>query len=923
MKKKYILTFLLGVLIMLTSCMNPKTDLLDEEKVGQAKLKLNVIYQEGDSDQHVTKNLNLLSHIDEVAVTWTSNKEDVINNQGIVIRPIDEDQEVVLTATLELNGFTETKIYNLIVIHVDEEYDVNKRNPLNQNEVSYEFKQNLIYQNPIQINGQWGNGSQTQYAYGIGDPFIMRFNGKYYLYPSTQDGHPGVKVFESDDLINWIDRGFAVPTTEESSRGAYAPEVIYYQGYFYLTQSKGGSGHYIYKANNPLGPFERITGNLGRGIDGAFHINDDGRLYLLHTGVPAGLRMSEVLMLPETLDENNIGVLGSQRIIEQASLNHWIEGPGLIRRNDINYLTYTGNHVVSAGYRIAYSFTMGNMFTNEDFIQPRNNVTLISTKSDYSGLGHSSNAFGPDLDSMYTAYHNRDQFGRRYNLDRYVTNGIRLTSNSAYNHFGTIPNRPDFEISDEAELEKPLTGVFLSSESTKDYYTAEFNYIQNNGVIILNYQDAGNYLKVSLNQDTNEMSLIEIKDNETKVLKTEFIGANNAYQKLMVVRVEKSLSKYRVFLNSMLKLETNHILNGGKIGYMGNVEIFYTAFTNDVNGSSDFEVVHGVPGSIPAHTYLKTENRGFKFHGDNLTNDEIRNGEKNHIVYKDQQYGVVLSNKEDFVKYPIEAMKNEYNLIAEITKESLGSEIEIIINEETIIKVDVPTDIIFPEGVKYLPIALTNVLLDGNSTIKFRLFSGIFEFRQFQLYEHGSTTSYDTLNGENLLAEVTKKGAGNYLVADDAIVSNSSEIFMGLLGDSGVTNFEFSVDVALLSGGIADGGIVFRAKNYSYHPDQPTQSFQGYYLKLQERAGTFYKYDYGSETIKSIALIDQQNQSLFTQGTFNRIKVVAYHNRIQIYINNMIYLDVNLEDQLMDGQIGFFSRNTAFAYKNVNYLPLE
>src|SRR5690606_6787560 len=220
-------------------------------------------------------------------------------------------------------------------------------------------------------------------------------------------------------------------------------------------------------------------------------------------------------------------------------------------------------------------------------------------------------------------------------------------------------------------------------------------------------------------------------------------------------------------------------------------------------------VVHGVSGNVPAQTCLKTEDRGFHLYGQALANDEIRKGEKNSIVYKNSQHGVRLSAKEDCVNYPVEAIKNDYSLVAEITKDSLGSEIEVIINEETIIKVDIPVDITFPEGVEYLPVHLTNLHLDGKSIIKFRLYRGTFEFRQFQLYEHGQSTNFEDLSGAELLANTIKKGAGNYQVDGDAIVSNNSQIFMGLLGDGGATNFEFSVDVALLSGGIADGGIVF------------------------------------------------------------------------------------------------------------------
>ena len=45
--------------------------------------------------------------------------------------------------------------------------------------------------------------------------------------------------------------GYAVPESDETSHGAYAPEVIYYDGYFYLCQSRAGQGHYIYRSESP------------------------------------------------------------------------------------------------------------------------------------------------------------------------------------------------------------------------------------------------------------------------------------------------------------------------------------------------------------------------------------------------------------------------------------------------------------------------------------------------------------------------------------------------------------------------------------------------------------------------------------------------------------------------------------------------
>jgi beta-xylosidase len=154
-------------------------------------------------------------------------------------------------------------------------YDPATRTALNENEIPYTFARENVFKNPL------------SFPFDAGDPFIMRWNGKYYLVPSTHSY--GIKMYESDDMVNWIDKGWVVTGTDDPppSDDYYAPEIIYYKGSFYLCTSPKGDGHYFYKSttDSPLGPYVCISGNLGRGIDGAFYLRDDGRLFLLHTGV--------------------------------------------------------------------------------------------------------------------------------------------------------------------------------------------------------------------------------------------------------------------------------------------------------------------------------------------------------------------------------------------------------------------------------------------------------------------------------------------------------------------------------------------------------------------------------------------------------------------------------------------------------------
>ena len=62
----------------------------------------------------------------------------------------------------------------------------------------------VTYQNPLltcRSESAWP-------GYGFGDPFVMRYNGVYYLYVSTKDGSVGIKCWSSTDLVNWKSEGF-------------------------------------------------------------------------------------------------------------------------------------------------------------------------------------------------------------------------------------------------------------------------------------------------------------------------------------------------------------------------------------------------------------------------------------------------------------------------------------------------------------------------------------------------------------------------------------------------------------------------------------------------------------------------------------------------------------------------------------------
>jgi beta-xylosidase len=78
------------------------------------------------------------------------------------------------------------------------------------------FSQQL--ENPLILENEWS-------GYSIGDPYVLKHRGVFYLYCSTKDSETGVKCWSSRDLVQWKYEGLC--STDPVTRGAYAPEVIY------------------------------------------------------------------------------------------------------------------------------------------------------------------------------------------------------------------------------------------------------------------------------------------------------------------------------------------------------------------------------------------------------------------------------------------------------------------------------------------------------------------------------------------------------------------------------------------------------------------------------------------------------------------------------------------------------------------------
>lgn len=775
--------------------------------------------------------------------------------------------------------------------------------------IEYLVPEYETYSNHIEIDGQWlGSG------YGVGDPFVMRYNGKYYLYPSTADGNPGIKVFESDDLINWTYKGYAVDSSILNSQGAYAPEVIYYNGYFYMCQSRGGNGHYIYRSESPTEGFVLVSktddmdesninyGNLGLGIDGSFYVDDDGKLYLLHTLTSGGLKYNEIT------DVNNIKVdtISASKTLGTANLNAWIEGPGTFRRGTYSYLTYTGNHVWSRGYRVAYSYAE-NLKNLSAYTQPVENVTLIdSDSSEHYGLGHSSNTNGPNLDSVYTAYHSTVGIPfRRYNLDRYFAFGGLVSSNGTTHREVAVPERPDMETSDASGLS--YANNVYSLGKSGDYFTAEYNFIPTSGQkIIFGATDSKRY---EITVENGKISLCEVNGNNRTTLgeKDVYIASG----KLGTVRVENGDGIGYVYFNGMRVITYNARASAGYIGYAIKDGVNYTACTNDVFGTSDFETIKNFPLTFSAVTYLKGENRGFSIANAKVQSGGVRVGEKQDIAKIDDYYAVNLG-KEDWVKYAVDIGENgDFVLGAKVTVDTKATLKITIGNEVLTCDVSGANNSDNGDG-KTVNVVLGKMRLEkGVHTMKVEVVSGSASIISFTTEEKAETL-------EQIKLEDFVVKSGNASVKADSISVSATGTSPACVtwGNEGLSNFELTFDFVIDADVSANLGVMLRSQNYSYFSSQPTQSWQGYYLMLQPQFVSVRRYNY-NDTYLSISKVNVLND-----GKKHSMAITVNNNVITYSIDGGETFSVCDAYAYLSGYIGFYSLNGTLTITNPTFKNL-
>jgi xylan 1,4-beta-xylosidase len=796
--------------------------------------------------------------------------------------------------------------------------------------------------NPFTLSGEW-------IQYGVGDPYIMKYNGIYYLYCSTKDNNVGVKCWSSKDLITWSNA--VTCSSDVITNGAYAPEVVYWNGTFYMYTSPAGNGHYVLTSKSPTGPFTVVTGNLGHNIDGDVLIDDNGSWYFYYAGQDGlyGCSMSSPTLL-------GTGGLINCRVGDGG--NTWSEGPSSFKRNGIYYMIYTGNHVRSYGYRTDYAINTISPLSSYNK-QVAQNPILIKTEGSFVGLGHGHIFIGPDLDSYFFSYHNlAGDFGygpyRRLDYDRVAWNGDKmlilgpttwaqqapqLADMSDYftradiGSSWTMPNGGNWSIINQEMLVQDVMNETtetwhkaLNAIPTSLNYTAEFTMKEetrgNDAAgfgAVFGYTDESNYGMAVIHSFSNQLEINFQKENIWGTATTIPLPVGFDCTVWHNMRIEKSNTNYKFFVDGLLKAKLTSNLGQGKVGYMTNRshgDFSYIAFSNQVNGSGIFDTYKPIPGTVEAVHY-NSGGEGVGYHDLTPGNSGGMYSRQDSVdirVCPEGGYNITDIQTGEWYKYNVNVQSTGiYNVGLRFSSTVSTGQIRIWQGDANLTGIiTLPST----EGVDtWRTFTLKGLnLLTGYQTLKVEIVNGGFELYKMEFQEGDNTgmTKSDTF--DTAYSPDWNYSDGTWTIdAGQAFVSGYGKRTMGSTGWS-----DYTIQTDITYNDVMNAGIIFRVNNPANggagdDPVLGTDFYQGYFVGLTSNSVILGKQNYNWAQLAS-------GTGTYSVNTKYTIKIVTSGSNIKVYVTDMNTPKIDYTDPnpFINGKVGFRSFNSHVHFDNFN-----
>lgn len=751
-------------------------------------------------------------------------------------------------------------------------------------------------------NGFTDNIPDQWESYGVGDPFVYRYNGWYYLYCSTKDSETGIRAWKSKDLVHWskctgvgLQAGYV--SEDPVTLAAYAPEVIAIDGSFYMITSPAGNGHYVLKASSPEGPFTAITANFGQSIDGSFYRDENEQLYLLraNTGVIKMMKMNSDFTASGA---SSLNLLNS-------AIGNWTEGPYLLSRFGYNYLTYTGTNVVSAGYRVGYSYGKGKAFSKNGYSQDMKNLVL-STDADFNGLGHSATVMGPNLDSYYLTYHNLVNSGgpwRRYCLSRLYFNGTDMMVNHPELNGNMIPEGPTFA-SYNPKTDLQANGDFLlSPNATGNAFTAEYNVTGKAGKMVFGFVDSSNYSYLIYNETS--LSAHQVSSGTDTTLQSVDFISSHASDVNHTFRLAYKDGKADVTFDDMRKIgEMAITIPAGKIGYSTSSDVLgFTGYSNHAYGDSDQSDFK--QDEILANSYDPEKST--------LTNGSTLSAvsASTSVYGKNGSFDLTLKNG-DTARYLVYQDEAAYQALSfRVPLSMLGKKLAVGVDGKNYQTFTIPTPSYASDYAGYVSVEVGRIpLKKGSHYLDVRAVDEVsFNSIHFDTVTDSKltfTNDLSTLGGEGLdYQNVWKAKNGGHFAS-----SGNRQLLY--IGKKTITDVELSVDITLSGAtGTGTAGILLRADNAAFSISDNNDSIQGYYLAINNSKVMIQRKDYGwTSPIAS-------NATTLASETKHTLKATIKGSAISLYVDGAMALSAVDPNVFANGHIGLYTDGAAATYQNL------
>ena len=757
--------------------------------------------------------------------------------------------------------------------------------------VTPELKEDHL--NPVELPVAHGSAEAA-------DPFVYRFNGQYYLYMTTGSGY--IRCYVSKDLLNWepATNGPGVGICYQGNaigNTPFAPEVIYYNGYFYMVTSPSGNGHFILGSESPEGPFEPITNNIGKSIDGSFFIDEDEQAYMFTAGGNA-IMGYKVFLDPDeiTFDKNEDNDWAMS--YGESHLGAWNEGPYMLKRFGAYYMTHTGTHYLSPAYRVNYIYAPkgSDVSKSSSFTHIDNLNTLVATEDGFHALGHSSTVLGPDMDSYYIAYHSMKGTSsfRYYNINRLSFNGGNMVINEFGQQYNQSPSMPEFSAQNASEMNKNGGIYFSNIEHNSDAFSAEFNTI-GEGRMYFAYQSEKNYGFMDFANNT--ITLGKVVSGKEQVIKA--IKLNNHYDTDVIhtFRINYGYGKAAIYFDTMEKAyDIDCTFDKGKIGVDASFDdICYCAFSNVGGGKSD-----------------KVEYNSKKILA-NAYDDErsILNGSGSGISYSTKGASKIIDNgmmnltKEgDRATYLMrQNEEGTYKVALRVPASMLGKKLGIRLNDGQIKEVNIPNN--SPKvknGDVYLNI--TDLVLGYDEY----WFSIVNVGDEVSFYEIDFEPEYDNpefdfdvksgFNQDNLFIQ---RNTHNF--SNNSLVTTSDVDAFGFISRDKFTDPSVSVTFKLTGNLEAIGflGLLANVNNYNNSTSleaNPGYMEQGYMLKVENDCIKLSYVDFNFITDVATFRESLKNNTQYV------LSMEIENNHIVCYLNGEEIINVYANIGRLSGQVG-------------------